>query len=69
LYQQTLAVPQGVTLQCQLLPVPCGPQLLNCHLLEQQGDVLILDLVRLGHYGTVSLLSLLGQEMLYAFGQ
>ena len=53
LYQQTLAVPQGVTLQCQLLPVPCGRQLLNCHLLEQQGDVLILDLVRLGQYGTV----------------
>ena len=42
-----------MTLQCQLQPAPCGRQLLNCHLLEQQGDVLILDLVRLGQYGTV----------------
>ena len=67
LYQQTLAVPQGVTLQCQLQPAPCGRQLLNCHLLEQQGDILILDLVRLGQYGTVGVGSILVQEMLCAW--
>ena len=51
LLQAALAVPLLTTLACQ---GDCGPQVLPCHLVQQRGRVQILDLVRVGHYGTVS---------------
>ena len=46
LLQQALAVPEGTDLTCQQQPRPCNNRLLDCRLVPQQGNVLILNLVR-----------------------
>ena len=56
LIQTALAAPVNSTLTCLL---GCGPQLLQCSLIQQPGQVQIIDLVRIGHSGTVSFFHLI----------